>query len=175
MHNESRPEVPTWVSPAIACLLRSCWAADPAQRPSMETVRFPIRLDAITFLILNCSASRYQHRRAGVPVQRLRPRYETKIPGGGCGCRPQVIEVLRTTQDWDTDGRLAKQATLARDWAKETGLLRHSVVTKSNVIVDPIQWPIVSSSVSSLPIHPSAAARGIPTKRPKGGRTASAA
>lgn len=86
-----------------------------------------------------------------------------------------MTEVLRTTEHWDMDGRLVKQATLARDWAKEAGLLHHSVVTKPNVAVDTIGWPIVSSSASFLPIHPSAAARSIPTKRPKGGRTASAA
>jgi hypothetical protein len=84
-----------------------------------------------------------------------------------------VIEVLRTTEHWDTDGRLTKQATLASDWAKETGLLRHTVVSKSNVVVGSNRWPIVSSSASFLPIHPSAVARSIATKRPKGGRTAS--
>jgi hypothetical protein len=62
------------------------------------------------------------------------------VDGGG-----QVIEVLEATAQWDTDGRLSKQAVLAQSWAVHNGLtpcVSHTVRT------------IVSASSSSLPIIP---------------------
>jgi len=34
----SRPDLPPWLPPAYAALVRRCWAADPADRPSMADV-----------------------------------------------------------------------------------------------------------------------------------------
>ena len=54
VHTGSRPSVPQWVSPAINLLLLQCWAMDPAQRPSMRTVRAAPRPTAACHRSVDC-------------------------------------------------------------------------------------------------------------------------
>lgn len=39
----ARPDLPSWLPPAYASLVRRCWAADPAERPSMADVLVDVR------------------------------------------------------------------------------------------------------------------------------------
>ncbi|KAL3623878.1 hypothetical protein CASFOL_032694 [Castilleja foliolosa] len=43
LNNELRPQIPTWCDPEWKALMESCWASDPAQRPSFSEIAQKLR------------------------------------------------------------------------------------------------------------------------------------
>ena len=43
MNNTLRPQIPTWCDPEWKSLMESCWASDPAERPSFSEISKKLR------------------------------------------------------------------------------------------------------------------------------------
>lgn len=43
VNNSLRPEIPTWCDPEWKALMESCWASDPAERPSFSEISQRLR------------------------------------------------------------------------------------------------------------------------------------
>lgn len=43
VNNSLRPEIPTWCDPEWKSLMESCWASDPAERPSFSEISQRLR------------------------------------------------------------------------------------------------------------------------------------